>query len=150
MNNNLTKDQKIKLYDFVCEYEEDIKGRFGEYNLTDDNVQTFLRDNGIHLGNYSSSAIKRHRNSHSFLLYDNAKPKTKKLKSIHNDPAHNILRHLRNSIAHGLIVKKTSKAKEVEITDKNKNGNVTMWGRLPYDLLLMLIELLKNSPRCNT
>jgi hypothetical protein len=62
-----------------------------------------------------------------------------------NDIAHDLLRHIRNAVAHALINKTSSRKKTLNLTDVNKNGKKTMRGNISEGLLFDLIDILLDS-----
>lgn len=144
MSNNLSKSQKVELYDYMAEYANDIQDNFGQYSISA-NLKNFLTVNKIFKGSLCATNIEKRKKYRFYILFDNTKPSRKELDNIPNDEAHNLLRHIRNSIAHDLITRKGAKAKEVLIKDKNKAGNLSMEGFINYELLIQMINLLKDS-----
>ena len=79
------------------------------------------------------------------ILWDDRTPS--KYNSMKKDSVHNLLRHIRNSMAHGNIV---SKGKQFELHDYNKNNKITLKGRISMSLFFQLINLLLASSSSKT
>lgn len=52
--NNLSKEEINSFYDFVCDYELNIKNKYGNYNLDDTKLIAFCATNHIALKNKRS------------------------------------------------------------------------------------------------
>ena len=138
-NNIISEADKAKMFDYLKDYQDNIKANFGKYNLEDKKIQRFLSVNDIYIGRLNqkckAKAIKHQYN----ILYEQNKPKNKV-----NDEIHHLLRHIRNSIAHGRIKKRGSKL--FQLYDKSADGNsMTMTGEIDYKLFFGLIDLAKNT-----
>ena len=46
----IAKEDKVKCFDFLSEFEKTIKPNFGSYNINDDHLSRFLNENKIFLG----------------------------------------------------------------------------------------------------
>ena len=90
--NNLSKEEINSFYDFVCDYELNIKNKYGNYNLNDTKLIAFCATNHIALKN------KRSKLPYLFWFSTHQDKRTKI-----NDKAHHLMRHIRNAFAHGLI-----------------------------------------------
>ena len=60
-----------------------------------------------------------------------------------DDSVHNLLRHIRNAIAHGLVV--AENRQKLSIKDKTKNGRLTLEGKIPNRLFYELLEALLST-----
>lgn len=136
---------KAQFYDFLCDFENNIASEFGHYNITNRNLQSFLQSSSIFLGGMGVRARKEAKAYKQYILYDNKKPSSKKLDHIENDSAHNLLRHIRNSMAHGNIDKKSKGSKYYVINDFNKEGGVSMEGIILIKDFVPLMNLLLSS-----
>jgi len=103
-------------------------------------LNQFLIDNDIELRPVSKSSrvIDLPRNNYIVFLYGDHKTE-------YDDKAHDLLRHIRNSIGHALIVKTSANKAIFDITDKNKNGNLTLRGNMQENLFFALIQQLIDS-----
>ena len=140
--NDITKSQ---FYDFICNFENNIAPDFGRHDITNRNLQTFLQTSSLFLGGLGVRARKDAKAHKQYILYDNKKPSSKKLDNIDNDSAHNLLRHMRNSMAHGNIDKKSKGSKYYVINDFNKEGGVSMEGIILIKDFVPLMNLLLSS-----
>ena len=71
--NNLSKEEINSFYDFVCDYELNIKNKYGNYNLNDTKLIAFCATNHIALKN------KRSKSTLSLLVSQHIKIKEQKL-----------------------------------------------------------------------
>lgn len=138
-NNNISEPDKAKMFDYLKEYQDNIKACFGKYNLTDKKLQKFLSVNDIYVGRLNQKCKDKALKHQYYILYEQNKPKKKV-----NDEVHHLLRHIRNAIAHGRIKKRGSKL--FQLSDKSVDGsNVTMTGEIDYKLFFELIYFAKNA-----
>lgn len=43
----IAKEDKVKCFDFLSEFEKTIKPNFGSYNINDDHLSRFLKENNF-------------------------------------------------------------------------------------------------------
>lgn len=99
--NKLSNPNKIKLYDYLCRLEEELKGSFGKFNVSDNTLCAFLTINKI-FRSYTETNKKKIGGYKYYILSNLQKPK--KFKNIPgNDYAYLHLKHIRNAIAHGIL-----------------------------------------------
>ncbi len=134
--NKLSEKDVCKLYAFLCEYEKDIKQNAGHYHTQDSSVKTFLSDNRIFIGSIAQKSAKQ-----NYIRYDLRSGKTVSL----DDVGHHILRHIRNAIAHGMIVK--TKGSYFEFSDMTSKQKVTARARIEVKLFWKLIDVIKQTYR---
>lgn len=139
MKQKLSERNKVKIYDYISLYEWNISKRFGEFNLKDTDLISFRESNSILLGSLCNSNKDKIRKYKFFILWDDDKP-SKYNKDVKNDSAHNLLRHIRNNMAHGLIF--AENRQKFALEDLNKNNNVSMYGKISSKLLFQLIEAI--------
>jgi len=138
-SNIISEPDKAKMFDYLKDYQDNIKPNFGKYNLVDKKLQKFLSVNDIYIGRLNQKCKGKAINHQYHILYEQNKPKNKV-----NDEVHHLLRHLRNAIAHGRIRKKGSKL--FQFSDETPDGNgVTMIGEIDYKLFFELIDLAKKT-----
>lgn len=138
-NNKISEADKAQMFDYLKDYQDNIKPNFGKYNLKDKNLQKFLSVNDIYLGRMNKKCEAKAIKHQYSILYEQDKPKKQD-----NDEVHHLLRHIRNSIAHGRICKKGKSM--FKLMDKSPNREkLTMFGEIDYKLFFDLISLLKNS-----
>lgn len=99
-NNVISETDKAKMFDYLKDYQDNIKVNFGKYNLSDKKLQKFLSVNDIYLGKLNQKCKGIAPNHQYHILYEQNRPKNKA-----NDEVHHLLRHIRNTIAHGRIKK---------------------------------------------
>lgn len=126
--NNLSKDDINRLYNYICRYERDIKHSYGKFDFNNADFQNFCKDNQIAPKNGRSHLPNR-------FAFNAEKPK----RSLVNDMAHHLLRHIRNAIAHGLVKKK---GRILYWKDYNTNMKETMDGHIREDLFWSFLEKL--------
>lgn len=138
-NNIISKSDKARMFDYLREYQYTIKMHFGKFNYNNKNLQNFLSANDIYLGRLNQTCKKEAVKHNHSILFEQTKPHNKA-----NDIVHHLLRHLRNSIAHGRISKKGNSTFLLE--DKSTDGRtVKMTGKIDSTLFFKLIDFLKNA-----
>ena len=89
--------------------------------------------------------MKEGKNKPNYFIYTHdSGNKTKANPNPVKDEAHDLLRHIRNSIAHSLVTRPQRK-NAFQLQDKNKCGNESMLARIRVDLLKPLIEEIKQT-----
>lgn len=136
-----SKSNKAKLYDFLCLFEREISSQFGVFDINSPKLQKFLDEKSILIGRLNKKDTKKKSQFKYFVLFDDDKPK--RYKEIANDSAHNLLRHIRNAIAHGLVV--AENRQKLAIKDKTKNGGLTLEGKISNRLFYELLEGLLST-----
>jgi hypothetical protein len=124
--NNLSKEDVNSFYNYLCLYETEIKQQYGQYNFEHSDFINFCSKNKIERKNRKSKLD----NKFYFETFQRDKI---------NDKAHHLLRHIRNSVAHGLVQKK---GKNFILRDFNRNNNETMYGCIRVDLFWNFIKEL--------
>lgn len=133
------KDDIPKLYTFLIMYEKDLSSKAGRFNIDSPSFISFCKSNNIKC---KSSLAKKELNkkdrTENYFYFSTIQTRFSK-----NDKAYNLLRHIRNSIAHALI----SKEKGFYILlDKNSNSNTSMIAKIRVDFFDSFItELIKTS-----
>lgn len=139
-SNKLSAKDKNILYDYLCLYEYDLKDKAGSFDLNCHELNSFLKMNRIYLGALNKSEQKKSKKYSYTILY--AQRRGDKVSK--DDKVHHLLRHIRNSIAHGLIKKR--KGNIVSLQDKGKQGQETMQGQIDINLLYALLnQLIKTN-----
>ena len=131
--NNLQNKHIVAFYEFLCEYEKNIKNEYGSFDFKNQQFQRFCTTNKIDPKNKKSSLPNK------FWFTSRQDPKTKV-----NDVAHHLLRHIRNAFAHGLVRRK---GKYIILEDYNRNGNQSMCGKIHESLIWQFIETLKQTKK---
>ena len=122
-------------------FEREISSQFGVFDINSPKLQKFLDEKSILIGRLNKKDTKKKSQFKYFVLYDDDKPKGSKEKG--NDSVHNLLRHIRNAIAHGLVV--AENRQKLSIKDKTKNGRLTLEGKIPNRLFYELLEALLST-----
>ena len=140
--NKLSNPNKIKLYDYLCLLERELKNTFGEFNVDDNTLCTFLENNSILLGSCTATNEKKKGMYKFFLLGDLRKPD--KFKDIPgNDYAYLHLKHLRNAIAHGNVT--AINKLNFRLEDYSEKGVISAKGKINCKLFFGLIDALLNT-----
>jgi hypothetical protein len=132
----IAKEDKVKCFDFLSEFEKTIKPNFGSYNINDDHLSRFLNENKIFLGKTNKADRAKALKSRYYIVFEQTKPCGKD-----NDVVHHLLRHIRNAIAHGHIIKKGNNKFYIE--DMKETGIMTMEGNIAKNEFFLLLEQLK-------
>jgi hypothetical protein len=131
----LSDKNKLYLFDFL-QYYEGIKNEPHRFHFNNATLQSFLLNNKIFVGSFSEKSKKAYKKS-----------KCRRFIKINRCPtnsAHAILRHIRNSVAHGRI--KYARTNILKMEDYSIQSNqITMKATMPQDLLISLIEEIKKT-----
>lgn len=141
----LTPIDIVRLFQYVCEYEDNVKETPGEFDINYKGIDKIKSKYDIYFDTCAKRNLSKARKHSYFLLFE----QTRNSKASKDDKAHHLMRHIRNSIAHGHITKRTVKKNKVnveifEITDKNHYRD-TMWGQISVSALFQLLSALINS-----
>ena len=135
-SNKLSAKDKNTLYDYLCLYEYELNDKAGSFDLNHHELNTFLKTNRIYLGALNNSERKKSKKYSYTILYTQRRDD----KVSKDDKVHHLLRHIRNSIAHGLI--KKGKGRIASLQDRGKQDQETMQGQIEINLLYALINQL--------
>ena len=140
--NKLSNPNKIMLYDYLCLLERELKNTFGEFNVEDNSLCTFLEKNSILLGSCTATNEKNKGKYKFFVLSNLRKPD--KFKDISgNDYAYLHLKHLRNAIAHGNVT--AINKSNFRLEDYSETGDISAEGKINCKLFFELIDALLNT-----
>lgn len=64
----IAKEDKVKCFDFLSEFEKTIKPNFGSYNINDDHLSRFLNENKIFLGKTNKADRAKALKSRYYIL----------------------------------------------------------------------------------
>ncbi|MCI7316071.1 MAG: hypothetical protein MR516_07480 [Bacteroidales bacterium] len=133
------------LYDYLCLLERELKNTFGEFNVDDNALCTFLENNSILLGSCTATN-KKNKGKYKFFVLSNLR-KPDKFKDISgNDYAYLHLKHLRNAIAHGNVT--AINKLNFRLEDYSETGAISAEGKINCKLFFRLIDaLLKTRKR---
>lgn len=141
----MNKEDKVLLMDCLELLNNAISGTIGHYDLRNPNLHSFLHRNDIYVNRYGARNMKEGKNKANYFVYTHdSGNKTKANPNPVKDEAHDLLRHIRNSIAHSLVTKPRGK-NTFQLQDKNKCGNESMVARIRVDLLKPLLEEIKQT-----
>lgn len=131
----LSDKNKLYLFDFL-QYYEGIKNEPHRFHFNNATLQTFLLNNKIFVGSFSQKSEKAYKKSKCRRFI--------KISRCPTNAAHAILRHIRNSVAHGRI--KYARTNILKMEDYSIQSNqITMKATMPQDLLISLIEEIKRT-----
>lgn len=135
--NNLSVSDIEKFYNYLCDFEINHKGSAGHFDFYDSQFQNFCNTNNI---NPKGRRDKENKNKNNGSIWFASKQDKNKI----NDVGYNLLKHLRNSIAHGLV-KKKGQFYYFEDYSLNK-ASQTMGGRMRSDIFWSFVdELIKTK-----
>lgn len=132
-----SKDAVFKMYRFLTTYENSIATHPGEFDLESKELQQFLAKQNIIIKPVSKSKFVKDLPRNNYIVYICGDHKTG-----YDDKAHDLLRHIRNSIGHALITKTASNRACFKLSDKNKNQSITMRGNIEESLFFALLDQL--------
>lgn len=137
--NGLNAIDITNLYHYACEYEVCIKPYPGSFDISNKNLDKFLNRYDIYLNTCAQSNRSRAKKHEYYFLYE----QYVKSKASGRDKAHHLLRHIRNSIAHGMVNMIDEKHQILELSDFSVNtGKDTMWAKISVPILYQLITKL--------
>ena len=92
--NNLSVNDIGKFYNYLCDFEINHKESYGHFNFYDSQFQEFCKMNNI-IPKGKRGKVNKNKNNGSIWF------KSKQDENKVNDVGHHLLKHIRNSIAHG-------------------------------------------------
>lgn len=117
MEEEISIDEKAKRYDFIVRYAKEIEGHCGEYNWENEELQSFIKEHQIQCSFY------RAKGQQKALLYC--------LVQYGKDKVYDLLRHIRNAMAHGNVdvidgnvILKDFSNKETQTLDMSISENI--------------------------
>lgn len=142
MQVKISDSNKVKFYNYIVEYETHISDNFGHYNINEPAIVSFCENHKILLGSDCKSNDKRIAQYKFYILWDDRKP-DKYRNYIGNDSAHNLLRHIRNSMAHGNV--SSENRQKFNLADYNSEKRQTMRGKISSNLFFDLLDVIVES-----
>lgn len=127
----INQQEKIRLFDYLTRFEKKIKNNRGHYDLSNNQLQTFINENDIAFCSYQAKGIKAKEHNAYFQYEYQAANK-----------AHDLMRHIRNAIAHGNITKKDG---YFWLTDYTTKGTKTLEAKIPTDIFWDFLTELENT-----
>lgn len=128
---DINNKEKVKLFDYLTLFEHEIKNNHGHYDLNDNQLQTFINENDIAFCSYQAKGIKAKEHNAYFQYEYQAANK-----------AHDLMRHIRNAIAHGNVIKKDG---YFWLTDYTTKGTKTLEAKIPTDIFWDFLTELENT-----
>lgn len=132
-----SKEAIFNMYKFLKHFETSIAQNAGKYDYDSHEFQCFLQDSNLVIIPVSKSKYVKDLPRNNYIVFVYGDHKTP-----YDDKAHDLLRHIRNSIGHALIRKAAKNKSIFDIMDRNKNGVITMRGNIDESLFFSLIEQL--------
>ena len=127
----ISKQEKVQLFDYLKHYENDIKANYGHYDLNDAQLQTFIDTNDIAFCSHKSKGAKAKQHAAYFRYGYNT-----------TDKAHDLMRHIRNAIAHGNIEKQQGC---FLLKDYNNYGTMTLDAKIKTNVFWNFLNELENT-----
>lgn len=127
----INQQEKIRLFDYLTRFEKKIKNNRGHYDLSNNQLQTFINENDIAFCSYQAKGIKaKEHNAYFQYEYQVA------------NKAHDLMRHIRNAIAHGNITKKDG---YFWLTDYTTKGTKTLDAKIKTNVFWNFLTKLENT-----
>lgn len=127
----INQQEKIRLFDYLTRFEKKIKNNRGHYDLSNNQLQTFINENDIAFCSYQAKGTKiKEHNAYFQYEYQAA------------NKAHDLMRHIRNAIAHGNITKKDG---YFWLTDYTTKGTKTLDAKIKTDVFWNFLTELENT-----
>lgn len=127
----INQQEKIRLFDYLTRFEKKIKNNRGHYDLSNNQLQTFINENDIAFCSYQAKGIKAKEHNAYFQYEYQAANK-----------AHDLMRHIRNAIAHGNITKKDG---YFWLTDYTTKGTKTLDAKIKTNVFWNFLTKLENT-----
>ena len=127
----INQQEKIRLFDYLTRFEKKIKNNPGHYDLSNNQLQTFINENDIAFCSYQAKGIKAKEHNAYFQYEYQAANK-----------AHDLMRHIRNAIAHGNITKKDG---YFWLTDYTTKGTKTLDAKIKTNVFWNFLTKLENT-----
>lgn len=132
---NLSKDDMQKAYAFIYLFEKEIKPQYGTFDFENHEIDLFCKENGI--------KKKERRNTKATENYFWFKSEKK---GKVNDIAYNLLRHIRNAMAHGNFKKEKGQKSFYILEDYSvKTHKRTMYGKIDAALFWDYLNIVAHS-----
>ena len=127
----VNQQEKIRLFDYLTRFEKKIKNNHRHYDLNDNQLQTFINENDIAFCSYQAKGIKA-KEHEAYFQY----------KYTTTNKAHDLMRHIRNAIAHGNVIKKDG---YFWLTDYTNKGTKTLDAKIKTDVFWNFLTELENT-----
>ena len=129
----VNQQEKIRLFDYLTRFEKKIKNNHGHYDLNDNQLQTFINENDIAFCSYQAKGIKA-KEHEAYFQYEY------RYKGM--DKAYDLMRHIRNAIAHGNITKKDG---YFWLKDYSNKGTKTLDSKIKTNVFWNFLTELENT-----
>lgn len=129
----LNNNEKVKLFNYLTHFEHEIKKNRERYNLSNNQLQVFINDNDIAFCSHTAKGIDTKEHD-AYFQYEY------RYKSM--DKAYDLMRHIRNAIAHGNITKKDG---YFWLTDYTTKGTKTLDAKIKTDVFWNFLNELENT-----
>lgn len=136
--NKLSEKDMINAYRFIYVFENEVYPNYGTFDFNSPVINNFCQEYRIKKKDKRNS-----KPSDNYFWFDS----TKIQGALNNDYAHNFLRHVRNTFAHGNFKKVRGKKSYYIIEDYNKNNVQTMFGKINADLFWKYLSIVLNTSK---
>lgn len=134
--NKLSENDIKKAYRFIYVFEKEIHEKYGTFDFENEEIKRFCLEYRI-----KKKEKRNTKSTDNFFWFDTIKIKGAQ----NNDFAHNLLRHIRNAMAHGNFKKGRSKKAFYTLEDYNKNKEKTMYGKINADLFWKYLNMILHT-----
>ena len=129
----VNQQEKIRLFDYLTRFEKKIKNNRGHYDLNNHHLQTFINENDISFCSHKAKGIDTKEHD-AYFQYE--------YKYEGMDKAHDLMRHIRNAIAHGNVIKKDE---YFWLKDYTNKGTKTLDAKIKTNVFWNFLTELENT-----
>ena len=127
----ISKKEKVQLFDYLNHYENNVKMNHGHYDLNNNQLQAFINANDITFCSHKSIGTNAKKHAAYF-----------RYQYTSTDKAHDLMRHIRNAIAHGNIEKRQG---YFLLKDFNSYGTKTLDAKIKTGVFWNFLNELENT-----
>ena len=127
----ISKKEKVQLFDYLNHYENNVKMNHGHYDLNNNQLQAFINANDITFCSHKSIGTNAKKHAAYF-----------RYQYTSTDKAHDLMRHIRNAIAHGNIEKRLG---YFLLKDFNSYGTKTLDAKIKTGVFWNFLNELENT-----
>lgn len=136
--NKLSEADINKAYRFIYIFEKEIYSKYGSFDFNSPDIQKFCHDYKV-----KKKVTRTTKPTENYFWFDTTRIKGMPM----SDYAHNLLRHIRNAMAHGNFKKVRSRKAFYTFEDYNNNNVQTMYGKIEANLFWEYLNIvLHTSP----
>lgn len=134
--NKLSEEDIKRAYRFIYIFEKEVSNKFGTFDFENEEIEQFCNEHRIF-----KKTRRDTKPTDNYFWFNAKKPKNVR----DNDIAHNLLRRIRNAMAHGNFKKERSKKAFYVLEDFDKNNKKTMYGRINADIFWDYLNIVLHS-----